>query len=124
MTTHDLKTHPEFFAAVDAGWKTFEIRLNDRDYQVGDMLKLREWNPTSQEYTGRYAFRRVTYITTDSRFVPEGYCAMGMIKPIMHREVIKSRINDRLQKEGCVVRFDRWGQLEEDIIRLVEKDIG
>ena len=42
MKTHELKCHPHFFAAIAAGKKTFEIRRNDRDYRVGDVLDLRD----------------------------------------------------------------------------------
>lgn len=42
---HDLKCWPESFEAVLAGLKTVELRLNDRDYQAGDRLILREYDP-------------------------------------------------------------------------------
>jgi hypothetical protein len=42
---HDLKIWPQYFVEVAAEQKTFEIRKNDRDYQVGDVLRLREWEP-------------------------------------------------------------------------------
>lgn len=45
MTTHELKTFPPYFAAVAEGRKTFEVRWNDRAYQAGDMVVLREWDP-------------------------------------------------------------------------------
>lgn len=38
--THNLKTLPQYFDKLKEGQKNFEIRLNDRDYQVGDILKL------------------------------------------------------------------------------------
>ena len=43
---HDLKILKEYFDAKLAGIKPFEIRNNDRDFQVGDYLRLREIVPT------------------------------------------------------------------------------
>lgn len=62
MTTHELKTWPEFFAHVVAGTKTFEFRRNDRRFMTGDVLHLREWDPLTEEYTGHECRRRVGYI--------------------------------------------------------------
>lgn len=42
---HDLKTWTEYFQAVKSGDKTFEIRENDRNFKVGDVLLLREFIP-------------------------------------------------------------------------------
>lgn len=39
--THELKTLPPFFEKVVSGEKTFEVRVNDRDYQAGDFLLLK-----------------------------------------------------------------------------------
>jgi ASC-1-like (ASCH) protein len=41
---HRLKTWPEYFEALLSGKKTFEIRKNDRDYQVNDLLLLQKYN--------------------------------------------------------------------------------
>lgn len=60
---HELKTWPEFFAAVVEGWKPFEIRQNDRGFRVGDLLLLREYLPDEKKFSGRECKRRVTYIT-------------------------------------------------------------
>lgn len=39
---HYLKTETEYYQAVEAGDKKFELRKNDRDFKVGDMLHLEE----------------------------------------------------------------------------------
>lgn len=63
-TRHFLKTWPEFFHAVAKGAKTFEIRKNDRDFNEGDFLILREWDPDTRTYTGNTINAEITYMTT------------------------------------------------------------
>ena len=62
MNTHELKTWPVYFKAVWDGRKTFEVRLNDRRFKWGDHLVLKEWDPLTQEYSGRVIEATVTYI--------------------------------------------------------------
>lgn len=78
MNKHELKTLPEYFQAVWDGSKTFEVRKNDRDFQVGDMLVLLEWDPIKDEWTGSGVCKRVTYILNAPDFVKEGYIVMGL----------------------------------------------
>lgn len=59
---HELKILPEYFNAVIIGDKTFEIRLNDRNYQIGDDVILKEYSP-EVGYTGREMTKTITYIT-------------------------------------------------------------
>lgn len=58
--SHELKVLPEYFTAVKDGRKKFELRKDDRGFEVGDLLLLREWNGI--EYSGRYVNCRVTYV--------------------------------------------------------------
>ncbi|WP_144787851.1 DUF3850 domain-containing protein [Lysinibacillus fusiformis] len=62
MTVHELKTLPEYFGPVADGIKTFEIRKNDRGYQVGDLLLLKEYDDA---FTGNAVLKEVTYLTAD-----------------------------------------------------------
>ena len=80
MNIHELKILPEFYKAVLDGRKTFEIRRNDRDFQVGDILELREWDSVIKWYTGNSIKFVVTYLLTSSEFegIAEGYCVMGL----------------------------------------------
>ncbi len=66
--THKLKTWPEFYKDVVLGIKTFELRKLDRDYQVGDVLRLEEWNPETHDYTGRYTEKVITHILKGACF--------------------------------------------------------
>ena len=50
--THELKIWPQFYVPVADRIKTFEIRRNDRGFQKGDTVILREWNPQNNKYTG------------------------------------------------------------------------
>jgi len=58
----ELKCWPPYFQDVVDGKKTFEVRVNDRNYKVGDTLHLREWKPETKTYTGRTFNVNVTYI--------------------------------------------------------------
>jgi len=76
---HDLKTWPEFFSAIADGSKPFEVRKADRDFVVGDILCLREWEPVTKTYSGRAVAMRVTYILTGGQMgVETGRVVMGL----------------------------------------------
>lgn len=76
---HDLKTWPEPFAAVLGGYKRHEVRVNDRGFRSGDELMLREWEPSTGKYTGRYLLASVMYLTPGGTFgLPEGLCVMSI----------------------------------------------
>lgn len=81
MKTHELKTWPDPYEAVFTGRKHFEYRKDDRGFQVGDLLLLRKWDPTTSEYfTNSTVLRRsVTYIARGPNFgIPDGYCVMSL----------------------------------------------
>lgn len=56
---HGLKIGPLYFNAVCNGEKKAELRINDRNYQCGDFLLLREW---AGEYSGNKLVVKVTHI--------------------------------------------------------------
>jgi len=76
--THELKTWTEYFKDVKSGIKTFEVRKDDRDFQVGDFLLLKECDPQWGTYTGAYISTQVTYVLRGGPFVPDGICIMSI----------------------------------------------
>lgn len=95
MTTHDLKVWPVYFERLLDGTKTFDVRKDDRNYQAGDILILREWQPElvgiqalvaafapdSIRYTGRQITRRVGFVAKDRMFGLNltGYAVMSLL---------------------------------------------
>lgn len=49
---HQLKTWTEYYSQIKTYKKRFEYRLDDRSYNVGDVLHLREYEPETGTYTG------------------------------------------------------------------------
>lgn len=73
---HTLKTTEPYFSAVRSGMKNFEVRKNDRPYEVGDILHLKRYPEKKGTPT---LVRRVQYILADPRYVIPGYIIMGIM---------------------------------------------
>lgn len=80
---HILKVHSAVWPDLVTGIKTWEFRLNDRDYKKGDILTLRKWDDGNKRFvTGprNTIERTVTYILKGPAFgIPAGYCIMSII---------------------------------------------
>ena len=101
MSRHILKTFPNYFQQVWDGEKTFEVRFDDRGYQRGDVLVLREfdrWAPCTcgpgahrddcERYSGRTVTARVGCVlaSTPARgnqrgFQGNGYVILSLCEP-------------------------------------------
>jgi len=78
---HELKCWPEYFQPLQIGTKEFEVRHNDRDFKIGDSLRIREFNPLTNEYSGRELIKRITYIFVDIQGMlnlPTDICVMQL----------------------------------------------
>jgi ASC-1-like (ASCH) protein len=94
MATHDLKLDARWFDAVASGHKTVELRREDtRQFAVGDVLLLREWETvypdsdsalawySASRYTGRTCRVRVTHILRHDDvpdLLPPGVAALSI----------------------------------------------
>lgn len=80
MKRREIKILPKYFRLVatpHGGVKRFELRKDDRNYQAGDTVTLREWD--GQEYTGNEITVGIKYVLRDCTEygLMDGYCIFG-----------------------------------------------
>ena len=90
MAHHELKTDPDVFQASFDGKKNYEIRWNDRGYQVGDTLILRETtysyadrmtlpNPKPLIYTGRELNETINHVLDGGKYgLQQGWVILNL----------------------------------------------
>lgn len=88
MGGHVLKCWPNYFQAIVEGRKNFEVRYDDRGFQAGDKVTLREYDPNglteSSSYSGREIEATIGYVLHNTpprsaeALVP-GYVAFSLL---------------------------------------------
>lgn len=77
---HVLKIQDEYFKEVITGRKTFEIRLNDRNYTVGDLIHFVNIDKKEFKNYDNNLFE-ITYIFQESEFgLQSNYCVFSIRK--------------------------------------------
>ena len=88
MKLHELKIKHEYLIEVVMGRKTFELRKNDRDYQVGDLIRFIDIRQSNNDncdcdiYINEDDLYKITYVLKD---VPQygldkDYCILAIKK--------------------------------------------
>lgn len=73
---HDLNLNYLFFPSALDGTKGFEIRFNDRGFDIGHYLRL--WELKDGVRTGRWVMELVTFILRDTKYgMQDGYVVMA-----------------------------------------------
>ena len=62
MRTIEKKVWIQYFQKILSGEKTYELRLNDFACEPGDVLILKEWDPNTNQYTGREIKKTVGFV--------------------------------------------------------------
>jgi hypothetical protein len=86
MAVYNVKSWVPFFQAFKTGAKKHDMRdLKDRNYKVGDILVLEEYDPFKGEYTGDAMRMKITYITSrdtpcafSSAALDNNYCILSL----------------------------------------------
>lgn len=120
---HELKTLPQYFKAVVSGEKTFEIRKDDRGFEVGDILILKEYNQgltdstgsekvviQEQGYTGKETRKTITYILKGGKYgLHQGYVILALGEYIE-----KGNITDE--------EIDTFGKFTNEQKKIIKKE--
>ena len=85
MKVHTLKSVEPFWTDVNEGRKTFEVRRNDRDFRVGDVLELVNTADPSRKLR-----RRVVYVIYLEACASHGLLLTGWSRPLVPVPVIPS----------------------------------
>lgn len=88
---HELKSWKPFFRAIVAGHRSHELRRADRDFSVGDVLLLREYDSGTSTYSGQECRALVTSITSSAHpcamsteALAPGFCIMSIRLIVPH----------------------------------------
>jgi hypothetical protein len=87
MTVHEVKSWAHFFDAIVRGVKLHDLRKDDRDYKVGDILKLMRYDIVKGEFTGETCEVFISYITSNkypcaysSAVLPHDYVILSLLR--------------------------------------------
>jgi hypothetical protein len=86
MNRHILKTDPDVFSDTWNGTKTYELRKDDRVFEVGDTLILRETRYSALEmkegkpleYTGRTVTGQIHHKLSSCYGLKDGWCVLAL----------------------------------------------
>lgn len=85
IRVHELKIAKEYADSVYSGDKTFEVRLNDRGYQKGDVVRFMPLGKNGESVDTRHPLHckeyEITYVLGSFVGLAQGYIAFG-IKPM------------------------------------------
>lgn len=131
MATHSLKIKSEHFSAVINKTKTAEIRYNDRNYQVGDILILNEIDENGV-FTGKNCAVIVTHVLDDNQYLQTGYVMLSFRMPnsddshknineIKAQGIKEAVINQVLQHRLMAEREFTWQSYRDEILSYADR---
>ena len=100
MKFNKLKTINPYFTEVWNDIKTFEVRKNDRNFEVDDLVLLMYYNPSNPKniqqtpldrgdmWHDHYILGKITYVLTDLTYCKPLYCIFSL--EIINRGIEKN----------------------------------
>jgi len=96
---HYLKISSIYYDKVIAELKRFELRLNDRGFELGDYLILREIVEPVKRITGRECLVRIVYMTQNFTGLEPGWAILS-IKKLAEEKIIHGSTRN-FPETGC-----------------------
>jgi len=106
---HELKSIPPFFQAVLDGTKTFEVRREDRGFNLSDTLWLREFDHDTG-YSGRELRVSVRYLSSFHQ--QPGYVVLGIERGLTVARDAPSEEGIEAVAQGLHEAADRFSDWE------------
>jgi len=94
MQTHVLKIEERFYIEIKAGMKTFEVRLNDRDYKIWDRI---EFNILFKNWIEKYKsdiYLIITWVFQEEWYwIAHGVCILSFVKFPLIQQMTGTAVN-------------------------------
>lgn len=131
MATHSLKIKSEHYINVINGAKTAEIRYNNRNYQVDDILNLNEIDSLGN-FTGNNCSVIVTHVLDDNQYLQTGFVMLSFrmsnsddshknINEIKAQGIKEAVINQVLQHRLMTEREFTWQSYRDEILSYADR---
>ncbi len=101
MVRYQLKTVNPYFQDMWTRKKRFDVRINDRNFKVGNTLVLHEFKAETGFFTGRKINTIITYILDTPDFCKEGYVILQLAQ----------LFNDEVSQPKLRFIVDKWNKI-------------
>lgn len=113
---HQLKLNGTSLAdAVSSGDKRYEIRLNDRNYKVGDILYQVAYSPEEKQYI-KHEVSQMTYVVSYMSYISPAdgeYCVMS-IRPAFASSILIRTLLKFYKRKGISINLIMFGEVLYD----------
>lgn len=117
---HEIKLASGFLQDIVSGKKAFEIRKDDRDYQEGDFVLMKELSVIGG-YSGNEVLVRIKYILRGMDAIRygcnKGYCVWGfdiIALPLQSTKVDQEEDDEMEVWKDMLIEYDTLDKMEEN----------
>lgn len=111
---HRVKIDPWWWTEINAFRKTSEVRRDDRDYQIGDLIR---FYTDSDAYYGQ---RRITHVLRNVPGLSDGYVVLSLEDPRV-QEVERLRDQRRSWERAAIAHKGVATKRKQKIAELTAK---